>query len=609
MRDIHQFVYGRVTRGLRPGGGYQPAAISPGIEGDAALQEQLQKLSYYPHGRSRKAQRPRYGFCCVDQRWLSLSRTSLAKDLDGNVGFFSHHLVVGVDDVFRDGSLPFRLLREHAFYTREADLPNDRVLDTLAIPKDRAEAPRRDSPGFATMLRVARALCRSTHVPVPALITGQKSDEDVLRFVENVLSLYPLRVAVNLSFCSSFEDSSENLPFYRFVSVSSEEDLPEPVESFECIPSDDARRQPAPYVDWLESAAVEPSDAQNLLILCAGHHAAIDEARRREALEDPRLDALPAVLEKQWPNWARDYLVEHPKLFGSYYDRVPSWDVRGLAGEFARRPRSVADSLLALRRHPEARPCLLKWVIDGLLSGRGSVDLLRWADGAGLVGELARRTADLTPEQMVLVAGAVGEADLEDPALHRMLARSALEGDRSIESTERLARWVLRPANHRHCPGLASLIMVLGSLLRNRPPDEPLDFASIAPDDYRLFARRLAESFRARVPNPEVLRHALSPHDRDTSLRIALGAFRCRPAVEFLVLAERELAPDARQRGRIVATLSETKNRSAAHRYREWLDKQEISLTDEQKQQMESLMSSRLSQFFRDFLPRRGTGE
>src|SRR5437870_1122256 len=106
---VEQFVFGRVSRGLRPVAGYQPAAASPALAEAAGVQRELERLSFYPSPARGRPARPRLAFARLEDGWVSLSRTAMARDLSGSVGYFAHHLVVRRDDILAAGCLPLPL--------------------------------------------------------------------------------------------------------------------------------------------------------------------------------------------------------------------------------------------------------------------------------------------------------------------------------------------------------------------------------------------------------------------------------------------------------------------------------------------------------------------
>ena len=217
-----QLVYGRVARGLSGAGGYQIAAASDSLQDQPDVLEWLKSISFYPEVQRGKPSPPRYAFASGGKDLMSFSRTAVAKDLSGAVGYFSHHLVVTREEVFACGSFPFQILRAHAFFQSEQDLPENRILPELEIDMQPPEPLQADQEEYSWILTAADELIRSSSYKVPTLITVDLDTPEILLLVEHIFALLPLSKCLQFSFCTNFIGSAENLSCYRFISAPEE---------------------------------------------------------------------------------------------------------------------------------------------------------------------------------------------------------------------------------------------------------------------------------------------------------------------------------------------------------------------------------------------------
>jgi hypothetical protein len=595
---IEQFIYGRVSRGLQAGGGYQSAAASPEVWDNRELQELLRTASYYPRTTRTGARRPRYAFCPVGDDWYSLSRTAIAKDLTNSVGYFAHHLLVRATEIHQVGWLPLRLLREFPFHSEEAELAADRRLPSLDLRVAAPEAPDRQSPDFERVLLAARVLGDSSGASIPVLITGEQSDEMVLRFVEQVLSLFPVKRGLTMAFCSNFTSSAENLAYYRFVTAPEVSDLPEPTENFQVIsPERAASVLPAPFIDWVARSQASPAEIQKYLLACA-RGVDMDEAMRVELLANSAFESLPAALERQWPEWAQEALVENPRLFGLYYDRIPDWRIEPLAASFSVEPFRVGEAVLALTRHPAARQELANWIVQSVVvRHRDSLELMRWADQNGLLEEVARIAPRLSSEEIVRLAEVVLSEERRTSAIYHMLARLVLGGKLTVESERRLTGKLLAPRLIVHFPGLASLLEAWQTVIPGKAipgtATSLIPWDDIDESDYGVFVQELSQRLaRSRSVPPDKLPRLLHPRFPDLAVALALSAFRCQADVRHILSVESRFQLNAAQRNSIVVALAQSSDHRAVREYVRWAELQRVELTNEQLQSLQAASSS-----------------
>lgn len=568
-----QCVYGRVGRGVSGSAGYQIAALSEGLRSQAALLERLKALSFYPALGPDDAARPRYAFARVGQEHLSFSRTALARDNSGSLGYFSHHLVVRTAEVLAAGRLPFSLLRERPsrFLTAESELPDNRILPPVEISPARPEAPQHDATEFRQVLALARELAADERSQTPVLLSGGAADEEILRVAEQVLALFPLRRQMTLSFCSFFVRSSENLAFYQFVAAPQAANLPEPRSNFRLVMAEGGREgAAAAYFDWLRDSDADPAWVQAYLASCEGCGPAPPQARLEvlSAAAGARA-SLPAALEAQWPGWAREALLPEAKLFGAYYGRIRGWDPQELEGAFQQRPIMAAQALLALEHHPTAREFLTGQIARSLLQRHTqSAELLHWTGEQGLLDELAQACQRFREDEQRELASILAAAKSYTGQLHRALALRLM---RSALGSEPLRMWLLRSENLDRCGQAGVVLRALNDLVARRKDPQPLpDPQTIEDDTYRAFATGLAELLRGGVRprgGAASLRELLDPRRTEPSMRVLVAAYMGDGNVEYLEMAEKALRLSIMQRDLIVAAIVTRKDAQAAGRY------------------------------------------
>ncbi|MDM8544116.1 hypothetical protein QUF90_23820 [Desulfococcaceae bacterium HSG9] len=593
--QAEQYVYGRVSTGLSGSGGYQVAAVSADLKNKSAILQNLQALSFYPPIGRQKTIRPRYAFAVAGQDMLSFSRTAYAKDRSGSVGYFAHHLIVSKKMVMQTGCLPLYLLRTHPFFKSEYDLPENRILDALEIepkpPESNGDHPPDYKSGYQAILKIADELIKEDKIYIPAVITDDADDQSVLAMAEQILDCFPLSQAMQLSFCTHFTTAADNLSCYRFVTAPAIKQLPEPKEVFIHLPaaSEETADIASPYIQWLRKTMPPPARIQDYLIRSEGHGQFLPD-ERLELINgaDVMAQALPSVLESQWPGWNKDYLLEHPALFAAYYKRVTAWDISQEREQFNRDPGRVADAAMRFQ-DSRIRETLLRWISETIAEQNPQAsEALDWTRRTHLIRELADTGRRLPLNKICHLADALANEPDYNNSLHLFVSLKVFSEYTSYYDNEAILNWLLISANIKRGGTSAQLLSILIELQRQETMTGTIDFQSITFESYRSLAHNLSFLFNQGLTLQKgTLAKLINPQYFEIAFQIILDAIDRRNLADMIVLAEEKLALNRSQRDQLIDRVEQTKNRQAAEI---WLEAKTSELNGFAEEQLERLV-------------------
>lgn len=598
--QAEQYVYGRVSKGLSGSGGYQTAAVSADLKDKNAVLENLQALSFYPSVGRQKTNRPRYAFAIAGQNRLSFSRTAFAKDRSGSVGYFAHHLVFPKDEVFQNGCLPVYLLRTYPFFKNEYDLPDNRVLDPIEIEPKIYESDDFRPSDCESIFKIADELIKADKIYIPAVITEDLDDQAIIEMAERILACFPLSLALKLPFCTNFTTTADNLACYRFVTASDVKSLPEPKEVF--IHLDAATAEPihivSPYTQWLRKKMPPPARIQDYFIRCEGYGQYTSEERLKTVnSSDMATQALPSLLESQWPGWNRAYLENHPALFAAYYKRVAAWDISRERDFFERDPVRAADAALQFR-DTKIQATLLEWISEAIAEQNSQApEMLAWVRQNHLIRELAVIGRRLPTEKAIRLAEALSGEDDYDDSLHQFVAQYVFEQFPSFYENEDTLDRILSPANIQRGGVSAQIVAILTELQRQQTFSDEFDWERISSENYRTFTNNLIFLFKKGVNlKDETLLKLIDSRCTESAFEIIKAAISRKNLADMIVLAEEELELTTQQKDTLIDRIEQTKNRQAAA---VWLDAENAKLNENQRERLEAILESGYKGFFK----------
>ena len=485
MISLEQFVYGRVSKGFGGQAGYQVAAAGRALSGQSTLIATLQSLSHYPELKGGAKAPPRFFMADAGEGWITFGRSGYAKDLTGRIGYFSHHLLARRDDIRKTGSIPITLLRTYPYYTAEADLPDDRVLPSIQESPDPASLSLMTGPSKGRVLNTLDALIKG-ETATPTLISDTIEDDKVLLFVETVLTLVPLQIALQTPVCINFGFSLDNLTRFRLVTAQDRSMLPAPEREFALIPHE-REHSISGYTRYIEQADVQT--CSHLLTRFSGHGPCTLE-ERLESLRHDTASKLVQALESTWQHWNREELLAHPLLAVRYYLAIPGFPLDDLYSAFEQTPATWFDVLIQQTR-PDIPDTLIRWSLQVLTGHSG--------DPRSLTESLCRhelfdRFLDngirLPLDQATILADRVIHVPTYDGCFHHAVALRIL----TLSAAERRPwhAWIHQVSQPTVCANAVLLFDALASLAQRRFPRDFPDVDTLSRQEYAILVQHLA---------------------------------------------------------------------------------------------------------------------
>jgi hypothetical protein len=231
-----QHVYARVSKGVHDSfPGYQLAAVSDGIAGDADLIGRLNRFSFLDYGGG-KGTAVRYGFFRFKDAYVAFGASRFARDLSGSIGAFTHNLVLRREEFLDREFSPVDVFASFPFLKSESELSERRLPEVDFETTGHSFSEKWKPLAFSL---VDTILGESTPV-VPMVILPEQDMWDLLALVFHML---PRVEASRLSFSSLFVNAIDFIDGFKLVFIPDKSVVPSGTQIFRIIdPAGNIRR-------------------------------------------------------------------------------------------------------------------------------------------------------------------------------------------------------------------------------------------------------------------------------------------------------------------------------------------------------------------------------
>ncbi len=594
--QLAQWVYGRVATGESGSPGYQVAAASNSVAQNRKLADRLVELSQY--SQSPDATHVRWGYADTGLGWVTFWRCAFARDMSGKIGYFTHHRLARVDDVVALGHVPVEVLWTEPYFTREAELPEDRTLPELELTIEETDS---SGPPSNEALRLADSLIRrDKNTAVPALLTGDRSDEAVARIAAETLPLLPPPIALATAFCINHTRSRDALVRFSFITSPAEELLATPQALFRVIDPAVEVELRSPLIKAIHGRVVDVHTFQEYAraVYSWNRKGPSASVAACEATPHP----FPEWLEHDWPAWNRDYLDAHPAVYAAYYTRCPTWSPEALRPLLARSPVTWAKAFEPFPSRRDIRTAIVEELAKRLAEvtseeTRGDEALenvLDWLGRNGLLDEVSALGMGWPLDHAASLADRLATHAEYDARLHlRIASRLLTSPDMGVWAS--WFDWL--EANEDRCGTTGQLIRGLLAVREDRPGATLPNPERMGEADYQHTLHAVAQLVAHDLRDPHVIQtliaDTLCQHYQTAGLRF-LERLLDSPASRLAIRAAESVRfLDEAARSALIERLEQAPH--ARETANEWLaldhDANGSILTSEQRQRLESLVS------------------